>query len=123
MKKHNNPHDALRHHVTGAIERGEATAIAGQPLTMAAAIIRSMTVQRATEILDGRQEWREPLEYLEAALYVSLHEALCRPLMAASLYRVAIMLADYAVEQGEAAACRLIERARGAWPASCNYPR
>lgn len=34
MERFDNPHDALRHHVTGAIERGEATAIPALPMTL-----------------------------------------------------------------------------------------
>lgn len=76
-----------------------------------AAIIQRMGLTRAVGILDGRIKWTDPREYLEAALYVSINERTCREYMAASLYKIALMLADYAVDHGEEAAVALITEA------------
>ena len=72
-------------------------------------IIKIMGATRAIGILDGHIAWTDPMEYLEAALYVSLHERTCREYMAASLYKIALMIADCAVDHGEEAACALIK--------------
>ncbi len=79
-------------------------------------LIHLMTATRAVGILDGRITWSEPVEYLEAALYASLHLDQCRPLMAAALYAVALKVADYAVDYGEEAACHLISEAQRTKP-------
>ncbi len=73
------------------------------------AIIKIMGPLRAVGILDGHITWDDPEEYLEAALYVSLHPSLCRELMAAALYKVALMVADYAVDHGQEAAIQLLK--------------
>lgn len=71
-------------------------------------IIRLMTPMRAIGTLDGTIRWEDPREYLEAALYVSIHRTQCRSGMAAALYVTALRVADYAVDHGEDAAVALI---------------
>jgi hypothetical protein len=75
-------------------------------------IIRLMTPMRAIGILDGTITWEDAREYLEAALYVSIHETQCRASMAAALYATALRVADYAVDHGEDAAVALIASTR-----------
>lgn len=71
-----------------------------------------MTPFKAAGILRGVIEWTDPREYLEAALYISTHRHHAN-MVPLHIYATATKLADYAVDNGEEAAVKLIRELRG----------
>lgn len=62
-----NPHERLKHHVTGAVERGEAQAIVEVPARPA------MTAYLAIGIWDGFEEPIDREQVIEAARFIRDH--------------------------------------------------
>lgn len=68
-----------------------------------------MTAYKAAMILNHQEQARSPLEYLEAALFASIHGGQMKGLIDGNTWNTAKNLADYAVDHGEANAVKLIQ--------------
>lgn len=66
-----------------------------------------MTPIRAQGLIAGRLTWDDPREFLEAALYISLHPHY-KDAIGPLAFTMADHLANYAVDNGEEAAVKLI---------------
>lgn len=71
-----------------------------------------MTPFRACMIIDGSYQWEDPREYLEACLYVSIHQSAVQGLLGPAYLTIAKHIADFAVDNGEEAAVTVIRQVR-----------